>query len=172
MLIKTILLLSLSMVSCHLAAKTENDYIDDVMRGIGIKYLVSEDRKLPKKDREKWESNLSEYVDFKSLNKDMRERILEAANISEHDINNEAILHLQNKAVLFLVPRELSDYMLAYLKFRDKYKTLELCTTTPKLNSEDKLYFCKKNISNTEQHLVLYKQDSSEPYARDRKSVV
>ncbi len=161
--LKFFLIFTISLISLNLTAEIKNESIDNVMHGLGIKYLVSEDRKLPKKDREKWESDLSEYVNFKSLNSGMRERILTAIKTSsEEDIDEESASYLQDKAVLFLVPRELSDYTLSYLKFRDKHGAIKLCSNENISNHDLPIYFCQKEVSSKETHINIYGKDSSE----------
>ncbi len=166
MLFRILLFFTTSLISINLSAETGNDVIDNIMRGLGIKYLVSEDRKLPKQDRENWEAGLSEYVDFKSLNDGMRQRIQDAINThSESGLDTKTVSHLQDKAVLFLVPRQLSDYMLAYLKYRDKHGAIVSCSSNPKSSLSDALYFCQKIISTTERHINIYGEDLSELHA-------
>ena len=69
------LLLCFCCASAAHEMQTAADHADQVMRGIGIQYLISDDRKLPKSDRQKWEADLAEWIDFAALNEGMRERI-------------------------------------------------------------------------------------------------
>ncbi|MDJ0832572.1 MAG: hypothetical protein QNJ69_03560 [Gammaproteobacteria bacterium] len=135
--------------------------IDDIMRGLGIKYLVSDDRRLPKKDRAKWEASLSEYVDFDSLNNGMKLRIRDAVKtLGKTEFDHETSSQLEEKAVLFLVPRQLSDYTLAYLKKKDKINQLEKCTNTTKPSDGERFTLCFKSVSVVEKHVQFIGKDT------------
>ena len=143
---------SLLLTITHATAATRDaQKIYDVMRGIGIKYLVSEDRKLPKKDREAWEKSLADYVDFNALNTGMKERVRKAAAKDNNAMIDEATLtSMEEKAVLFLVPRELSDYTIFYLKAMDKITDIPRCSDALQPRGDEKYSLCEQNIGPSE----------------------
>jgi len=143
--------LALLMISGTAASGADDRaVVDSIMRDIGIKYLVSTDRKLPKSDREKWEASLADYVDFDSLNNGMRERIRQAvARTDGVEIDGETSAALQEKAVRFLVPRQLSDYMQAYLRFTDANGPLVDCGNAAN-TTEEPFVMCLQSVSDTE----------------------
>lgn len=115
-----------------LAETSSAEALNRTMRGLGIKYLVSEDRKLPKSDRAKWEKDLSAFVDFESLNASARRRVREAIEVHEaKGMESDGVDALAEKAVLFLVPRRLADYTIAYLRAQDRVGVFEPCEARP-----------------------------------------
>ncbi len=149
--------LLLLLVCGSLSAHKLNDaeQIDQVMRGIGIHYLISDDRKLPKRDRKKWEADLGNYIDFNALNEGMRNRI--KAAIAESDptaMDDETTAQLSEKAVLFLIPRHLADYTRAYLKKKHELGALVPCDATVVAGKDD-YTLCMSSISATEKHAVF-----------------
>lgn len=129
------------------ANSIDNDGVYAVMRDIGIKYLISDDRKLPKKDRKKWEKSLSKHVDFDLLNSGMKERIRVAVKkVNKSVLDDGTLAHLQENAVLFLVPRELSDYTRLYLKEMDVNPELLNCKDTLKPIVDKILVLCGERL--------------------------
>ncbi len=135
--------------------------IDDTMRSIGIEYLISDDRKLPKENRIKWESDLADYVDFESVNNNMRLRIREALKDLEHD--DETTAGMEEKAVLFLVPRLLSDYTRVYLKARDAIDTIESCDQTPIPADEKQFTLCMASQTENQAQIRFIAQAVGDP---------
>lgn len=148
---RLVLALALMMVWGNVAGGPEDRaVVDSIMRDIGIKYLVSTDRKLPKSDREKWEASLADYVNFDSLNNGMRERIRRAvARTDGMEIDTETSAALQEKAVRFLVPRQLSDYLQAYLRITDASGPLVDCGDGA-ITTEEPFVLCLQSVSDTE----------------------
>jgi len=145
------MLYQLLTVSSAFAETSDTEIIYGVMRGIGIKYLISEDRKLPKKNREKWEDTLSDFVDFDALNSGMKERVRSAAGSgNENDIDNDTLIILEEKAVLFLVPRELSDYTNFYLREMDNVTKLPACIDGLKSEGNKVFLLCEKKLGKYE----------------------
>ncbi len=139
------------------------DTIDNTMRGIGIKYLISKDRKLPKENRQKWEADLAEYIDFDSLNEGMRNRIKTAvAKTDPGAIDDENTAHLAEKAVLFLLPRQLADYTRVYLQKKDEMGELGSCEMVRDDIPADDFIMCLKALSENEHHVVFMAGDSAD----------
>lgn len=129
------------------ADSIDNDGVYAVMRDIGIKYLISDDRKLPKKDRKKWEESLSNHVNFDLLNSEMKERVRAAVKkVNKSVIDDDTLAHLQENAVLFLVPRELSDYTRLYLKEMDENPELLNCKDALKPIVDKMLVLCGESL--------------------------
>ncbi len=134
---------------------TPEEHIDQVMRGIGIQYLISEDRKLPKSNRQKWEADLADYIDFASLNQGMRNRVKAAVAASDSSaMDDETTELMAEKAVLFLVPRHLADYTRAYLKKKHELDELKSCDGSI-MAPEGDYTLCIKAVSESEIHAVF-----------------
>jgi len=150
-LIMMILSFQLLVVGTTYADPVNNDDVYAVMRDIGIKYLISNDRKIPKKDREKWENSLSKFVNFDLMNSGMKERVRSAVeNSGKGIIDNDTLVYLQEKAVLFLVPRELSDYTRLYLKVMDEVSKLPICRDGLTPLGGQVFVLCEEALGNSE----------------------
>lgn len=137
--------------SIAIAESPSAEALNRTMRGLGIKYLVSDDRKLPKSDRAKWEKDLSPFVDFESLNAGARRRVREAIKV--HDVpgmDTDGVDALTEKAVLFLVPRRLSDYTIAYLRAQDRVGVFARCQASPALLEGEAYTLCIDEVSPNE----------------------
>lgn len=143
---RTVTALLLLMTACNASAVDDSATLDasirQVMRDLGIRYLVSEDRKLPKSDRAKWEADLAGAVDFESLNQGMRERIKTALGAGAADLDQDKSDHLATKAVLFMIPRELSDTTMLYLRERENGGPLATCSETFRPAADQVLALC------------------------------
>ena len=136
-----------------LADPSDAEALNRTMRGLGIKYLVSEDRALPKRDRAKWEEDLSPLVDFASLNAGARRRVREAVETEGvAGLEADDVEALAEKAVLFLVPRRLSDYTIAYLRAQDRVGVFEPCTPASAPREGAAYTVCVEVVSAEELH--------------------
>ena len=145
-----ILLLGLCSAPAWSEQTDHDDAVRQVMRDIGIRYLVSDDRKLPKADRAKWEAGLASAVDFGSLNEGMRARVRTALKaLADDDFDSEVTARLADKAVLFMVPRELSDSTILYLRVRENGGPLESCSESLRPVSDEPLALCLDTLSAT-----------------------
>jgi hypothetical protein len=142
---------ALFMPSIANAETSSAEALNRTMRGLGIKYLVSDDRKLPKSDRAKWEKDLSAFVDFESVNAGARRRVREAIKVHDvPDMDSDGIDSLAEKAVLFLVPRRLSDYTIAYLRAQDRVGVFERCQPSPARLEDEAYTVCIDEVSANE----------------------
>ncbi len=119
-----------------------DESIRQTMRELGIQYLISEDRKLPKSNRAKWEADLADAVDFDSLNAGMRQRIVHALTANSTELQPAQGERLAQKAVLFMIPRQLSDMTLLYLRQRENGGPLAACSAAFRPPPEQALALC------------------------------
>ncbi len=150
---KSILIIILLLLPINDSFATPNDteIIYEVMCDIGIKYIISTDNKLPKKNRSKWEKSLSGFVDFNELNSGMRKRVRASASKGKNAItDSNTLTMLEEKAVLFLVPRELSDYTRLYLRAMDNVTKLPTCSKNLKPKGNDKFVLCEQKVNDSE----------------------
>lgn len=138
-------------------AEGDAEILDRVMREIGIQYLISDDRKIPKSDHAAWEASLEPVVDFGALNAAMTARIeralagMETPELPESD--EEIRDQMARKAIAFLVPRQLPDYMVAYLKKRDEGGPIVACETEPIPDDGEDYVICLERVSRKEKHV-------------------
>lgn len=136
-----------------LAEPSDAEALNRTMRGLGLKYLISEDRKLPKRDRAKWEEDLSPFVDFASLNAGARRRVREALEAHEvAGMEANGVESLAEKAVLFFVPRRLADYTIAYLRAQDRVGVFERCAPASAPREGEAYTVCVEAVSADELH--------------------
>ncbi|WP_133566557.1 hypothetical protein [Marinicella litoralis] len=146
-----------------LAHEPDQASIDATMRDIGIMYIISDDRKLPKENRIKWEAGLAEYIDFASLNQGMKERVKAAIKLAdEANMDETMATQIAEKAVRFLVPRELSNYMQAYLRAKAKVAELLPCDQVYEQETADGFTLCVRHVSKHERHVVFMGDDLSQ----------
>jgi hypothetical protein len=157
--------LLLAFISAPAGAGTDAfEEINMVMKEIAIKnFIINEDKKLPKNNRTKWETGLSGFIDFTSLNDGMRRRVREAIAASKVDWKDDGktASALEEKGIIFLVPRELSDYTVAFLRAADGAEGIAKCGNIAKPQDKKKMILCEKSVSSKKSVVDLVTADES-----------
>lgn len=147
------------------AEQTDTQIIDGVMRDIAINYLINEDRKLPKENRQKWEESFSECVDFKSLNNSMKQRIQDAVTkSSKTPIDPGNISYFGDKAVAFYLPKELTNVAISHLMIQKKVGELPKCADNPIPTGKEKITICTERSGNIIKAYWVNADTTDRPY--------
>ncbi len=130
--------------------QSDTQIIDNVMRDIVIGYVINDDRKLPKKNRQKWEEGFSESVDFKSLNNAMRKSIKRALETYlEGPIDEDKTRYIGEKAIAFYLPKILFNTAVGHLKIQHRIGDLPKCHDNQAPTAEEKVIVCTERSNDT-----------------------